>query len=104
MSLGVEIVRSYTPIPPALCKEWIPPDWKSDRLCLMVKEYPNGSMTPWLCSRKPGDSVKLCGPEGKFHPDHLKNAVHLFLLAAGTGVTPMLSLIKWGVDSRNRIW
>nr|CAD7433795.1 unnamed protein product [Timema monikensis] len=94
---GMAISRSYTPVVPALCPSFMPPEWQPDALCLMVKEYPTGALTPWLCSLCPGDTVELSGPEGSFSTKLLAEMTRLYLVAAGTGLTPMLTLIAWAL-------
>lgn len=98
---GLQVSRCYTPVPPSLCPDEIPPQWQAHHICLMVKEYPNGQITPWLCGQAPGNTLEISGPEGSFDASRLSTVSHLYLLAAGTGVTPMLSLVKWGVDPSN---
>lgn len=41
----------------------------------------------------PGDHISVSGPEGTFTPRPLRDVTHLYLLAAGTGFTPMARLI-----------
>ncbi|XP_063243398.1 cytochrome b5 reductase 4 isoform X1 [Bacillus rossius redtenbacheri] len=102
---GTEVVRSYTPVPPCLpCRAPPPPAcWADDCLCLMVKEYSGGALSPWLCGRAPGDSLELSGPAGSFSACLLRGAAQLCLVAAGTGVTPMLGLIAWALRARGNM-
>nr|CAD7595866.1 unnamed protein product [Timema genevievae] len=65
-----------------------------------VREYPAGALTPWLCSLCPGDTVELSGPEGSFSTKLLAETTSLYLVAAGTGLTPMLALIVWALERR----
>uniref|UniRef100_A0A8C6S9L7 Cytochrome b5 reductase 4 n=1 Tax=Neogobius melanostomus TaxID=47308 RepID=A0A8C6S9L7_9GOBI len=86
-----EVVRPYTPVDRTL---WTPPDSAQDPdLYLMVKVYPDGLFTPHLHSIHPGGSVSVSGPEGSFSLRPLRDVTHLFLVAAGTGFTPMARLI-----------
>nr|CAD7444635.1 unnamed protein product [Timema bartmani] len=93
-------VRSNIQVVAALCPSFVPPEWQPDALCLMVKEYPAGALTPWLCSLCPGDTVELSGPEGSFSTKLLAEMTSLYLVAAGTGLTPMLALIVWALEGR----
>lgn len=83
-----EVVRAYTPVEESLSAA--PQD--SD-LYLMVKVYPDGALTPHLSSLAIGDRVSVSGPEGSFRLRPLRDVTHLYLLAAGTGFTPMARLI-----------
>ena len=57
-----------------------------------VREVFGGSVSPWLVHEvRPGDLVEVGPPSGGFTPDLEKPADHV-LLAAGSGITPMLSI------------
>ncbi|KAK7885900.1 hypothetical protein WMY93_025521 [Mugilogobius chulae] len=87
----VEVVRPYTPVDRTL---WTPQDSEPDPdLYLMIKVYPDGLFTPHLHQMSPGDSISVSGPEGSFSLRPLRDVTHLFLIAAGTGFTPMARLI-----------
>ncbi|KAJ0066250.1 hypothetical protein NL108_004116 [Boleophthalmus pectinirostris] len=86
-----EVVRPYTPVDRTL---WTPQDSAPDSdLYLMIKVYPDGLFTPHLHRMNPGDSISVSGPEGSFSLRPLRDVTHLFLVAAGTGFTPMARLI-----------
>ncbi|KAI9999687.1 hypothetical protein NQD34_011530 [Periophthalmus magnuspinnatus] len=86
-----EVVRPYTPVDRTL---WTPQDSAPDSdLYLMIKVYPDGLFTPHLHLMNPGDSISVSGPEGSFSLRPLRDVTHLFLVAAGTGLTPMARLI-----------
>lgn len=65
----------------------------SDHLCLTVKKVDQGLVSCWLVQDSQiGDILRLGQPYGD-----MQQAVHtpnLLLLAAGSGITPMLSLIE----------
>lgn len=66
------------------------------RLVFTVKKVPDGKMSGWLHDQlKPGDSLEIAAPEGRFYnrldPDKRRN---YFLFAAGSGITPLMSTIK----------
>ncbi|CAL9705490.1 unnamed protein product [Knipowitschia caucasica] len=88
---GVEVVRPYTPVDRTL---WTPQDSAPDKdLYLMVKVYSDGLFTPHLYQMNPGTIISVSGPEGSFSLRPLRDVTHLFLVAAGTGFTPMARLI-----------
>ncbi|MGO2633290.1 MAG: flavin reductase family protein [Galactobacter sp.] len=62
---------------------------------ITVKRDPAGQVSPWLHEHMhPGMVVEMLGPVGAFHlPDYDRRARYL-LLAAGAGITPMMSMIR----------
>ncbi len=57
-----------------------------------VREVPGGLMSSWLVHEvRPGDVVDVLPPSGTFTPD-LRIAAHHVLIAAGSGITPILSI------------
>src|SRR5262245_53179520 len=57
-----------------------------------VREVPGGAVSPWLVRDvRPGDVIEVLAPSGTFTPD-LSIAGHHALLAAGSGITPVLSI------------
>ncbi|XP_039476172.1 cytochrome b5 reductase 4 isoform X1 [Oreochromis aureus] len=93
----VEVVRPYTPVEhifPAASKNW---SQESD-LYLMIKVYPGGVFTPHLSSLSVGDRVAVSSPEGTFSLRPLRDVTNLYLIAAGTGFTPMARLIRAALE------
>lgn len=67
-------------------------------LDITVKRVPGGLVSNWLCDHlRPGDRLRLRGPAGHFscleHP-----AERLLFIAAGSGLTPVLSMCRWIAD------
>jgi ring-1,2-phenylacetyl-CoA epoxidase subunit PaaE len=57
-----------------------------------VREVPGGAVSPWLVREvRPGDYIDVLEPSGNFTPD-LAVPGHHVLLAAGSGITPVLSI------------
>lgn len=50
-----------------------------------------------------GDHISVSGPEGSFSVRLLRDVTHLFLLAAGTGFTPMARLIRLSLQEIDTI-
>ncbi|MET7651900.1 MULTISPECIES: 1,2-phenylacetyl-CoA epoxidase subunit PaaE [unclassified Streptomyces] len=73
-----------------------------------VRVVPGGLFSSWLVHGvRPGDTLQVMGPAGAFTPD-LSDAGHLghhVLIAAGSGITPMLSIAAsvLGADEASRI-
>ena len=60
---------------------------------LVIKVYPNGKVTEHLFSMKEGDEIMVKGPFPKFkYVPNMKK--HLGMLCGGTGIAPMLQVIK----------
>lgn len=82
--------RPYTPVWPLVeTTEYGP--ISEDTLCLLVKSYPNGKLSQHLCSLHQGDTIEVSRPQGSFECWTAKT--NLILIAAGTGITPMISII-----------
>ncbi len=65
----------------------------TDHLCLTVKKVEQGLVSSWLVEHsQTGDMLRLGQPYGDMQ-QHIATS-HLLLLAAGSGITPMLSLIE----------
>lgn len=60
-----------------------------------VKRDPSGLVSPWVHENvKPGTILDMLGPVGAFHlPDADRRARYL-LLAAGAGITPIMSMLR----------
>ncbi|RMZ81661.1 hypothetical protein DV737_g2406, partial [Chaetothyriales sp. CBS 132003] len=79
-----EVVRSYTPISSDEDKGYVD---------FLVKSYPQGNISAHLTTLKIGDTMKLRGPKGAmvYRPNLAK---HIGMIAGGTGITPMLQIIR----------
>jgi len=81
---GKEIVRSYTPISSDDDKGFFE---------LLIKTYPTGNISKYLDKLKTGDSIRVKGPKGQMvYSSNL--AKEIGMIAGGTGITPMLQIIK----------
>lgn len=62
---------------------------------ITVKCDPKGQVSPWVHANvKPGTVLEMLGPVGAFHlPDADRRARYL-LLAAGAGITPIMSMVR----------
>jgi ring-1,2-phenylacetyl-CoA epoxidase subunit PaaE len=64
-----------------------------------VREIPGGLFSTWLVHRlRPGDSVAVQPPTGGFTADLSRPAHHVFI-AAGSGITPVLSLASSALET-----
>lgn len=87
------VTRSYTPVPAAYVPS-ITSDTMAPHLLLLVKSYPDGSFTKHLAADEiPFNEVIVSHAKGNFHLDRLKQHTRIAMLAAGSGITPMLPII-----------
>ncbi len=84
---GKEIRRSYS-----LCSS----PFVDDDLAVTVKRVEQGLMSNWLADTlKVGARVKIMEPMGQFTTEYDANRKrHLIMFAGGSGITPMMSIIK----------
>ncbi|KAJ3414144.1 hypothetical protein HDV05_007006 [Chytridiales sp. JEL 0842] len=77
-----QIARAYTPI-----------TYGNDHFDLVVKKYPDGSVSQLIHGLAVGERLPIRGPLKTF--DYQPNMVkHLGMIAGGTGITPMYQLLK----------
>ncbi|MFG2225044.1 1,2-phenylacetyl-CoA epoxidase subunit PaaE [Streptomyces sp. NPDC048644] len=75
------------------------------RLRIGVRVVPGGLFSSWLVREvRPGDAVEVMAPTGIFTPD-LSRPGHHVLIAAGSGITPMVSIAEsvLAADSRSQV-
>ncbi|GJN05662.1 hypothetical protein PR202_ga23311 [Eleusine coracana subsp. coracana] len=78
------VVRPYTPISD--------PDSKG-YFDLLIKVYPDGKMSQYFASLKPGDVVEVKGPIEKLrYNPNMKRQIGM--VAGGSGITPMLQVVR----------
>ncbi len=68
---------------------------KDEQLEVGIKRVEGGVFSTHALSLKPGDQVHVLPPDGRFTtPIDAKNQHHYLLIAAGSGITPCLSIAK----------
>lgn len=83
-------MRSYTPISG---------DHQPGYFDLLIKSYPTGNISKIMASLPVGHTVRFKGPKGAFV--YQPNMVRRFgMIAGGTGITPMLQIIRAIVRGR----
>ena len=87
-----QVVRSYTPISS---------DITPGHFDLLVKSYPTGNVSKHMAGLMVGQTMKVKGPKGAMV--YTPNMVSKFgMIAGGTGITPMLQIIRAVVRGRPR--
>lgn len=81
---GKEVFRSYTPISQSVDRGY---------LDLVVKSYPNGTLSKYFAEMELGDELSFRGPKGNFvyKPNMCRE---IGMIAGGTGITPMLQVVE----------
>jgi len=88
----VIIERPYTPVTSSLEPKL---DQQRDtKMHFAIKTYPDGSLTPFIDKLEIGSTLDISNPTGGFRTSLIDGASDLTLLAAGTGITPMVKLIQ----------
>ncbi|BES91633.1 Oxidoreductase FAD-Hypothetical protein domain [Nesidiocoris tenuis] len=96
---GNIVERQYTPI----MRTSLTSDTTSADIILMVKAYPDGVFSSWITSGKANDALSASLPVGSFALSSLAETQHLVLVAAGTGITPMLRLLHWSLQPSKKV-
>ncbi|XP_032131252.1 cytochrome b5 reductase 4 isoform X3 [Sapajus apella] len=95
---GTEIVKPYTPVSGSLFSEFKEPVLPNNKyIYFLIKIYPTGLFTPELDRLQIGDFVSMSSPEGTFKISEFQELEDLFLLAAGTGFTPMVKILNYAL-------
>jgi cytochrome-b5 reductase len=85
---GVPITRQYTPISTLEQKDWFE---------VLIKLYPDGVMSREIMKWSVGTQVDWKGPYGGFKYE-MNKYDRLVLLACGTGIAPMVNIIREILD------
>ena len=83
---GQEVRRSYS-----ICSVV-----QDQRMRIAIKKVADGAFSQWAASHLlPGSTIDVMPPQGNFHiPLAPNSARHIVAFAAGSGITPMLAIIK----------
>lgn len=86
---GTTLRRTYT-LSSSPSRPW--------RIAVTVKRVPKGWLSNWLFDNmQPGMQCAASGPYGEFHIARSGNR-KLLMLAAGSGMTPIMSMLRWMHD------
>jgi len=91
---GMEIGRSYTVVTPSLMQREVNDDEKGRNVYLMIKAYEQGALTPLVNQLHIGDHLSISDCTGTFQFNQLNGVKTVRLIAAGTGLTPMIRIIS----------
>ncbi|KAI8444441.1 hypothetical protein BY996DRAFT_4600748 [Phakopsora pachyrhizi] len=88
---GKTVMRSYTPVSG---------DDKRGYFDLLIKTYPQGNISKYIANLNMGDSIQVKGPKGQMRY-HSKLCKKIGMIAGGTGITPMLQIIRASVKDKS---
>lgn len=91
--LGEEVTRKYTPIPLKYCVK----DMNSNttNVLLFIKSYDQGFSKYLTEVIDDNQDVSLSSPSGNFELMKLRNHKKIGILAAGSGITPIISVLDY---------
>ncbi|MBW0467133.1 hypothetical protein O181_006848 [Austropuccinia psidii MF-1] len=81
---GKNIQRSYTPVSS---------DDDRGYFDLLIKTYEQGNISKYISNLKLGETIQVKGPKGQMRY-HSKLCQQIGMIAGGTGITPMLQIIR----------
>lgn len=87
-----DVIRSYTPIPlNCSTKEAIrmPLD-----ILFLIKTYQLGALSKLLSLKTSTEIVSVSQPKGNLELSKIRNHTKFAMLAAGSGITPMISVLE----------
>lgn len=89
---GHDVTRSYTPVP----HSYLPNPCPSSCITLLLKVYQDGMLSKHMARTNPlANALRITPPKGNFSLVKLKTHMKIGLLAAGSGITPFLSIIDY---------
>jgi len=93
---GTEVRRTYS-----LCSSPLEGTWQ-----VGIKKVSGGIFSTWACqSLKAGDTIEAMPPMGRFYTElHPAEPRHYVAFAAGSGITPVLSIIKTVLVAEPQSW
>lgn len=63
-------------------------------LCFLVRRMEGGDVSPYLCSRQPGDLIRVSPPFGWFRPGAQAAQRPFVFMATGTGIAPFFAYLR----------
>ncbi|XP_050534096.1 cytochrome b5 reductase 4 isoform X7 [Daktulosphaira vitifoliae] len=100
-TFGNDVSRPYTPVWP-LVETSKYGQILEDKICFLVKTYTHGKLSQYLYSLHPGDNIEVSKPQGLFKFWTSKKSI--IMLAAGTGLTPMVPIIWNALHSSIKVY
>ncbi len=75
-----------------------------ETVSITVKRVDQGRVSNFLLDNlQPGHALKALAPAGEFTLQHCRATPKLVLMAAGSGITPCLSIARWLLDTAQQV-
>lgn len=71
------------------------------QICLIIKHYSDGELTSKLKKIPIGSKLEISNYCGSFNFDVLSNCCSLYLICAGSGLTPMIRILTKSLNMIN---
>lgn len=68
---------------------------QQEDILFLIKTYNNGMLSKYLSEKTIDDLISVSQPKGNFDLNQTKNHTKFGLLAAGSGITPILSVTEY---------
>ncbi|GAB0099579.1 Cytochrome b5 reductase 4 [Sergentomyia squamirostris] len=95
---GSDATRSYTPVP----SSYLPVPCPVACIPMLIKSYPTGAVSKSITRQNPlASGLKVSQARGNFSLSKLKNHCRIALLAAGSGITPILGIVNYLLERSN---
>lgn len=95
---GEPVTRSYTPVP----MQYVPTECPATMIPLLIKSYANGMLSHNITSPMPlATSLSISKTKGNFSLHKVKSHNRIALLSAGSGITPILSILDYLITRNN---
>ena len=92
----MDVIRSYTPIPlKYYTKEAIRMPFD---ILFLIKTYNSGALSKQLSIKSSNELVNVSQPKGNLDLSRVKSHSKFAMMAAGSGITPMVSLLEHLLD------
>jgi ferredoxin-NADP reductase len=81
-----------------------PEEARAGRVTLTVERLDGGEVSPYLVDDvQPGDALQLRGPVGGYFTWRVDDGGPLLLVAGGSGVVPLMSMLRHRADAGSRV-
>lgn len=93
--------RSYTTVPNIIGRNFSTKAMQTQNLCLLIKSYPRGAVSSYVCSRSEEDYIASTNPIGLFDLKTIAKKTVFIFLVGGTGITPVMNLSLFMLQRRS---
>lgn len=91
--LETDTIRSYTPVPTRYSRHGA--ITMPSNILFLIKSYNDGKLSKYLAKECSNELLKISQPKGNLDLTALKDHTSFSMLSAGSGITPMISLLDY---------